>query len=405
MSVDKNSSPETLSVHAGFHGAGLRPVVNPIYQTSTFSFDDVDQGANLFAGREKGYIYSRMLNPTTQGMEDAIAALEGGHKGLACGSGMAAIHTAMIALMSAGDHAVCSDAVYGPTCTLFETVLNRFGIESTFVDTSDLNAIKAAIKPNTKVIYVETPGNPTLVMSDIAAIAEIARGINATLVVDNTFMTPILQKPLDLGADVVVHSLTKFLNGHADVVGGVIIVKDEDSYVQFRKVLNHLGGVLPPMESFLVHRGIKTLAIRMKQHCENGLKVAKYLEAHPAVEWVRYPGLPSHPQYEIGQRQMSGSSSLIAFGLKGGLEAGKTVMNNVKLCGLAVSLGGVETLIQHPASMTHASMGPEARARANITDGLVRVSVGIEDANDVIADLDQALAKVSTAQPAATATV
>ncbi|UCD74886.1 MAG: aminotransferase class I/II-fold pyridoxal phosphate-dependent enzyme [Phycisphaerales bacterium] len=400
MSVDSTSSPETLSVHAGARGGDLRPLVNPIYQTSTFGFSNVNQGADLFAGREKGYIYSRMLNPTVEALEQAIATLEGGHKGLACASGMAAIHTTIAALMSAGDHAVCSDAVYGPTCTLFENVLARFGVESTFVDTSDLGAVRKALQPNTKVIYVETPGNPTLVMSDLAEIAALAREHGALMVVDNTFMTPVLQRPLKLGADVVVHSLTKFLNGHADVVGGVIVVKDEQRYAEFRKVLNHLGGVLPPMESFLVHRGIKTLAIRMQRHCENGMRVAEFLESHPQVEWVRYPGLPSHPQYAIGQKQMAGPSSLIACELKGGLEAGKTVMNSVRLCHLAVSLGGVETLIQHPASMTHASMGPEARRRAHITDGLVRISVGIENADELIADLDQALAKIGSAHSA-----
>jgi methionine-gamma-lyase len=250
------------------------------------------------------------------------------------------------------------------------------------------------MRPNTKVVYVETPGNPTLVISDIAAIAAITHENGAQLIVDNTFCSPILQQPLKLGADVVVHSLTKFLNGHADVVGGAIVVKDAKQHRAMRKVLNHLGGVLPPMESFLVHRGIKTLALRMERHSESAMKVAEYLEHHPAVSWVRYPGLPSHPQHHIARKQMSGYSGLVAFELTGGLEAGKTVMNGVKLCGLAVSLGGVESLIQHPASMTHASMGAAARQRAHITDGLVRISVGVENVDDIIADLDQALAGI-----------
>jgi methionine-gamma-lyase len=400
MSTHHPTTPETLCVHGGFRDIQFRPVVVPIYQTSTFAFENVDQGAALFAGKGEGYIYSRMANPTVQGLEDAIAALEGGHKGLACGSGMAAITTTIMALLSADDHAVVSDAVYGPTCTLFESIMTRFGIESTFVDASDLQAVRDAVKPNTKMVYIETPGNPTLVISDLEEVAKIAHESGALLVVDNTFMTPILQQPLALGADVVVHSLTKFLNGHADVVGGAIVVKSEKEYQSFRKVLNQLGGVLPPMESFLVHRGLKTLALRMQRHCENGAKIAQYLESHPAVEWVRYPFLPSHPQYDIARKQMSGGSALVSFELKAGLEAGKTVMNSVRLCGLAVSLGGVETLIQHPASMTHASMGAEARRRAHITDGLVRISVGIEDADELIADLDQALAKIKTNQPA-----
>ncbi len=399
MSTHHSKSPDTTAVHSGFRKVEYRPVVVPIYQTSTFSFENVDQGAALFAGTEKGYIYSRMANPTVEALEQAIAELEGGHKGLACGSGMAAISTVFMALVSAGEHIVCSDAVYGPTCTLLENVLSRFGVEVTIVDTSDLDAIRAAMRENTKVVYIETPGNPTLVVTDIAAAAEIAHAHGAQVVVDNTFMTPILQRPFELGADVVLHSLTKFLNGHADVVGGAIVVKDEPAYQAMRKMLNHLGGVLPPMESFLVHRGLKTLAIRMQRHCESGIKVAEYLESHAAVEWVKYPGLPNHPQYEISERQTSGHSGLISFEVAGGLEAGKKLMNSVELCTLAVSLGGVETLIQHPASMTHASMGPEARQRAHITDGLVRLSVGIENVDEVIADLDQALAKLASPAP------
>lgn len=399
MSTQHGSSLDTISVHAGMTRGEHRAVVPPIYQTSTFGFDNVDQGAALFAGQEKGYIYSRMANPTVEGLENALAELEGGSKGLACGSGMAAIHTTLATLTQSGDHVICSDAVYGPTNTLLKTIMSKFGVEATFVDSSVTEEVRKSMRPNTKVVYIETPGNPTLVISDIAAMAEIAHAGGAQLVVDNTFMSPILQQPFKFGADVIVHSLTKFLNGHADVVGGAIVLKDEAQYPEFRKTLNQLGGVLPPMESFLVHRGLRTLAIRMHRHCENGLKVAQFLDSHPAIEWVRFPGLPSHPQYAVGQKQMTGPSSLISFELKGGLEAGKALMNNVHLCGLAVSLGGVETLIQHPASMTHASMGPEARKQAHITDGLVRLSVGIEGADDIIADLDQALAVVEKTVP------
>ena len=392
MKDHKEASLETLAVHAGVDGYEYRPVVPPIYQTSTFSFDNAAQGAALFAGEAQGYIYSRMANPTVEALERSIATLEGGYAGLACSSGMAAIHTALVSLLSAGDHLIASDAVYGPTCTLIETVLNRLGIESTIVDTSDLEAVKRAVRPNTKVIYVETPGNPTLVIADLEAVSRLAHEQGAQVVVDNTFMTPILQQPMRWGVDVVVHSLTKFLNGHADVVGGIIVAKDEAGYTAFRKVLNQLGGVLAPFESFLVHRGVKTLALRMRRHSESAQKIAEYLEGHHQIEWVRYPGLKSHPQHAIARKQMTGFGGMISFGLKRGHDAGVRMMNAVKLCGLAVSLGGVETLIQHPASMTHASMGAEARRRANISDGLVRVSIGIEHADDIIADLDQAMA-------------
>ncbi|UCE61047.1 MAG: aminotransferase class I/II-fold pyridoxal phosphate-dependent enzyme [Phycisphaerales bacterium] len=389
-------SQESLAVHAGVDSNEYLAVVPPIYQTSTFAFDSAEHGASLFSGEREGYIYSRMGNPTVRGLEKCIAALEGGYDGLACGSGMAAIHTTFATLLSGGDHLICSDAVYGPTCTLVETILSRFGVEYTMVDTSNLAAVKEAMRPNTKVVFVETPGNPTLVITDLQAVCSMAHDRGAQVVVDNTFMTPLLQQPFRWGVDVVVHSLTKFLNGHADVVGGVIILKSEQQYAPFRKTLNQLGGVLPPFESFLVHRGIKTLALRMQRHCENAAKVAEFLEQHPAVEWVRYPGLKSHPQHELACRQMTGHGGMISLGLKGGLEAGRKMMNAVKFCGLAVSLGGVESLIQHPASMTHASMGPEARQRANISDGLVRFSVGVENVNDIIADLDQAMAGCAT---------
>ena len=275
--------------------------------------------------------------------------------------------------------------------------MKKFGVETTFVETSDIEQVKKSIKPNTKVLYIETPGNPTLSITDINVMAEIARANNIKLVVDNTFMSPALQRPFDFGADVVLHSLTKFLNGHADVVGGIVVIKDEETYKSFRKVLNQTGGVIDPFNSFLVHRGIKTLALRMKKHCENAMIVAEFLEHHPMVRSVSYPGLKSHPQYELGQRQQKGPGGMIKFELEGGFEAGQVLMNSVKLCQLAVSLGGVESLIEHPASMTHFSMGKEARMAAGITDGLVRLSVGIESANDIIADLEKGLAKVKEA--------
>ena len=388
---------QTKCVHSGIDEYEYGSVVPPIYQTSTFKFKSAQHGASLFAGEEKGYIYTRMLNPTVQAMEDAIAELEGGHKALGCGSGMAAVHTIFAALTQAGDHVVCSTAVYGPTTTLLNTIMKKYGVETSFVDTSVVENVTKAIKPNTKVVYVETPGNPTLCISDLTEISKIAHKAGSLVVVDNTFMSPALQKPIELGVDVVMHSLTKFLNGHADIVGGIIVVKDEQTYQHFRKTLNQLGGVIDPFNSFLVHRGLKTLAIRMERHCENAQIMAEWLEKHSLVESIRFPGLKSHPHYEVGLKQHKGPGGMIAMELKGGIEAGRLMMNSVKLFQLAVSLGGVESLIQHPASMTHFSMGKDARLAGGITDGLVRISVGIENVNDLIADLEQALTKVKEA--------
>lgn len=391
MEGNKDYSIETKCVHAGIKEYEGGAIVPPIYQTSTFKFTDADHGARLFKGEEDGYIYTRMRNPTVEALEDSVAALEGGAKGLGCGSGMAASHLVFMTLLNAGDHVICSESVYGPTSTLLSNVHSRFGVEHTFVDTSNLDAVKASVKPNTKLIFVETPGNPTLVMSDIQAIADIAHANGAKLAVDNTFMSPALQQPLSLGADIIVHSLTKFLNGHGDVVGGLVVVKDIEQYPDFRKTLNHIGGVIDPFNSFLVHRGIKTLKLRMERCSQNAMKLAEYLEKHPKVEWVRYPGLKSHPQHETGLKQMKGFGGMISFELKGGVEAGKILMNNVEIFILAVSLGGVESLIQHPASMTHAIMSKEVREQAHITDGLVRISVGIEDADELIEGLEAGL--------------
>ena len=392
-----NSSFDTKCVHAGIEDNEFGAVVPPIYQTSTFKFQSVQQGAKLFAGEEKGYIYTRMANPTVEALENCIAELEGGYKGLGCASGMAAIHTVLATLTSAGDHVLSSSAVYGPTTTLLNTILKKFGVDADYVDTSNVEEVKKGIKPNTKVVYIETPGNPTLYISDIEEISKLAKKHNAVTVVDNTFMSPALQRPLELGADIVLHSLTKFLNGHADVVGGIIVVKDEDTYKNFRRTLNQLGGVIDPFNSFLVHRGIKTLSIRMQRHCENSQIIAEYLEKHSLIKKVVYPGLKSHPQYALGLKQHNGHGGMITFEMAGGFEAGQILMNSVRLCQLAVSLGGVETLIQHPASMTHFSMGKTARAMGGITEGLVRFSVGIENVKDIINDLEQALQKVEKA--------
>ncbi|RKY94903.1 MAG: methionine gamma-lyase [Ignavibacteriae bacterium] len=394
MKHNKAVDFQTKCVHSGIDEYEYGAVVPPIYQTSTFKFKSAQHGASLFAGEEKGYIYTRMANPTIEAMENAIAELEGGCKALGCASGMAATHTIFASLLSTGDHVICSAAVYGPTSTLLNTVMKKFGVETNFVDSTDVENVRNAIKENTKVIFVETPGNPTLCISDLEKISKLAKSINAKVVVDNTFMSPALQNPLMLGADIVMHSLTKFLNGHADVVGGIIVVKDEETYKSFRKVLNQLGGVIDPFNSFLVHRGLKTLAIRMEKHSRNAQKIAEFLEKHPLVNNLMYPGLKSHPQYKLGLKQHKDTGGMITFEVEGGIEAGKILMNSLELCQLAVSLGGVETLIQHPASMTHFSMGKEARLVASITDGLVRISVGIENPGDLIRDLDQALEKV-----------
>ncbi len=384
---------DTLAVHAGMlrneHGA----VVPPIYQVSTFRFKNVDYGAAIFAGAKEGYIYTRLGNPTIKALEDCVAVLEGGFAGLACASGMAAINTIFLALLKKGDHVICSRVVYGATVSLIKNVLTKFGVKISFIDTSSLKECERAIKPNTKLIFLETPGNPTLVISDIKAISELAHRRNITVVVDNTFCTPVVQRPLELGADIVVHSMTKYLNGHADVVAGIIVVKDRTIFDNLRLILNNTGGIIDPLAAFLVHRGIKTLVLRMERHSANALKVASFLESHLKVKWVRYPGLKSHPGYAIAQKQMKTGGGMVSFGLKGGFKAGKTLMNQVKLCYLAVSLGGVETLIEHPASMTHCHLDPKEREDAAITDDLIRLSVGIENADDIIQDLKQALAK------------
>lgn len=387
--MDKdNCGMATKCVHSGIKDDPTGAVVTPIYQTSTFKFRDADHGARLFKGEEQGYIYTRMRNPTIEAMEDAIAALEGGAKAIGCASGMAAIHLLFSSVLSASEHVICSEAVYGPTISILQNLFAKYGIESSIVDTSDISSIKSSIQNNTKLIFIETPGNPSLVISDIQAISEIAKSINAKLAVDNTFMSPVLQQPFKFGADYVIHSLTKFLNGHADVIGGVLVLKEESEYSHFRKMSNLIGGVIDPFNAFLVHRGIKTLHIRMQKHCENAKIITEYLKDNPKVAWVNYPGDASHPQYEIARKQMIDFGGMIAFELKDGLEAGKRLMNNVRVWQLAVSLGGVESLIQHPATMTHAGVPKELREKAKITDGLVRLSVGIEDVDDLINGLE-----------------
>lgn len=378
-------------IHYSGHHDEYGSATVPIYQTSTFAFESAEHGAECFSGASNGYIYTRIGNPTIKALERQIAVLEHGFDSVAVSSGMAAVTTIYMALLNAGDHMVSSAAVYGPSRVVMEQHFSRFGVESTYVNTADQSEIKAAIKPNTKVIYIETPANPTMDVTDIKACAELAHSIGALLVVDNTFCSPYLQNPIDLGADVVFHSVTKFINGHADIIGGVIIAKEKDVYTKLRGMMVNMGCNMDPHQAYLVIRGLKTLGIRVERAQQNAMKVAEFLELHPKVSWVKYPGLKSFAQADLVKKQMRGPGTMISFGLKGGLDAGKTLMNNVHLCILAVSLGGVETLIQHPASMTHSKMTPESRISSGITDELVRFSVGIEDVEDIIRDLSQAL--------------
>jgi len=384
----------TKLVHAGIPEDTHGSVVTPIYQTSTFAFKDAQQGADRFAGKEDGYIYTRIGNPTITALEVNVAQLENGFGATAMSSGMGAVSTVYMALLNGGDHIVSTDSVYGPSRVIMEKHFSRFGVQSTYIDTTDLENLRKAIQPNTKMVYVESPSNPAMQVTDLAAAAKIAHDAGAVLVVDNTFASPCLQKPLDLGADVVLHSVTKFINGHADVVGGIVVSKREELHKKIRGMMIMLGCNMDPHQAYMVSRGLKTLALRVERAQENAQKVAEWLEQQPQVQWARYIGLPSHPQHELAKRQMSGFGSMISFELKGGVAAGRTVMDHVHLAGLAVSLGGVETLISHPASMTHAGMARPDRLAAGITDGLVRLSVGIEDVEDIIADLDQALHQI-----------
>ncbi len=385
---------DTKLIHAGEIEDQFGSATVPIYQTSTFRFKNAQHGADCFSGASDGYIYTRIGNPTIHALEQNIAALENGFGGIATGSGMGAITTVYMALLNGGDHIISTDAVYGPARGVLEQDFTRFHVEASFVNTADLDEIKKAIRPNSKVLYIETPANPTMQITDLVACAKIAKEHGLVLVVDNTFCTPYLQKPLDLGADVVLHSVTKFINGHADIVGGIIVTKEAALYKKIRHCMVYMGCNMDPHQAYLVLRGVKTLSLRVDRNQENAVKVADFLESHPKVAWIKYPGLKSHPQYELAKRQMMGAGSMISFGLTGGFEAGKKLMDNVHLAVLAVSLGGVETLIQHPASMTHAGVSKENKEQAGITDDLVRFSVGIENAEDIIGDLKQALDKI-----------
>lgn len=381
-------------IHSGALHDEKMSAVSPIYQTSTFSFKSADHGAACFSGEDEGYIYTRIANPNLRELEIAVADLENGFDAIATSSGMAAVNIVYLGLLSAGDHMVSHNAVYGPSRGVMETLYPKFKVESTYVDATNPDNVRKAIKPNTKVLYVETPANPTIGITDLVEMASIAKEFGLKLVVDNTFCSPYLQKPLDLGADIVLHSMTKFINGHADIVAGIVVTKTEEDYKNLRSVMVNVGCNMDPHQAWLTRRGLKTLGIRIERAQESAQKVAEFLESHPKVEWVLYPGLKSHPQYELGRRQMSGPGAMISFEVKGGVKAGKIVMNSVKLALLAVSLGGVETLIQHPASMTHSKLSDIKQLEGGITKGLIRLAIGIEDVEDIIEDLDQALAQI-----------
>jgi methionine-gamma-lyase len=387
----KNLGFDTKAIHAGAHRDPYGSATVPIYQTSTFAFQNAQQGADRFAGTAEGFIYTRLGNPTTDALERQMAELEQGYGAIATSSGMGAVSTVYMALLDQGTHVAGTASVYGPSRLLAEKHLSRFGVESTWVDTTNLDNLRRAMRPSTRIVYTESVANPTMNVTDIRAAADIAHEHGALLVVDNTFSSPYLHRPIEFGADVVLHSVTKYLNGHADVVGGIVVAKTEALYRRIRPLMTTLGCNMDPHQAYLVIRGLKTLPLRIERAQANALVIARWLEAQPQVEWVRYVGLPSHPQHALAKRQMSGFGAMIAFELKGGLGAGRALMDGVRLATLAVSLGGVESLIEHPASMTHAGMSREDRSQSGITDGLVRYSVGVENVDDLLADLKQAL--------------
>lgn len=391
----------TRQIHAGGHpDPGTGSLSMPIFETSTFVMEDAEHGAELFAHHGKGYIYTRLGNPNHVVVEEKIADLEGGEAAVATASGMAAVSGALTTTLQAADHVVAGEVLYGCTHSLLANVLSRFGIATTFVDTRNLRAVRGAMRSETRAVFLETPTNPNLEIADIAAISDLAHEHGATVIVDNTFCTPYLQRPLELGADVVVHSATKYLNGHGDVIAGFVVGSTEFiEQVRERALKDLTGAVLGPFEAFLTLRGMKTLSYRMDAHCANAQRVAEFLAGHELVERVIFPGLPSHPQYELARRQMSQPGGMVSFEVVGGHDAAVAMIDAVRLISIAVSLGDIESLIQHPASMTHSSYSAQELEGARISQGLVRLSVGLEDPEDLVADLDQALR--SAASPAA----
>jgi methionine-gamma-lyase len=384
------------AIHGGMDPEAYQGAVSvPIFQTSTFAFPSVEEGAARFAGTSHGPIYTRLgNNPTVAALEACVAGLEGGCGAVATATGMGAITTVLLALLRQGDHVVGTNPLYGPSRSLLEKHLGRFGISSSFVPAPDSAALRAAVGPTTRLVFIETPANPTLDLVDLKAAVSVARAAGAPLVVDNTFAGPHLQRPIEHGADVVLHSLTKSLNGHSDVVAGIVVTREEKLLAPIQDAAKSFGTTIDPHQAWLVLRGIRSLGMRVERAQENARVLAGWLERHPAVAWVRYPGLPSHPQYELATHQMDGPGSVIAFELRGGVEAGRRLLDALQLIVLAVSLGGIESLIEHPASMTHSKVAADEQLRQGITPGLVRLAVGCEDVEDLRADLEQAFAAV-----------
>ncbi len=398
--AEKKLGFATIAIHGskklGKHETGppIRALSTPIFMSSTFAFKDADEGAAIFAGEVDGYVYTRIGNPTVAALENEIAYLEGAEAGAAFASGMAATATTILALARAGDNVVASNTLYGGTHSLFSENMPRVGIEVREVDARDLRNVEKATDDRTRAIFIETPANPTMVVLDIEGCAKIAKSRGIDLIVDNTFPTPYYQSPLELGASIVIHSATKYIGGHGDTVAGVAVGSRDFIHSLKAEYLRDWGGCLSPFNAWLLLRGLKTLPVRMDKHSENAMEVAQFLSYHPQIEEVVYPGMRTHPQHELAKRQMRGFGGMIAFYVKGGRQAGKILMDNVEICTLAVSLGDVDTLIQHPASMTHSTYSAEDLRKASISENLVRISVGLEDAEDIVADLRQALKRI-----------
>lgn len=395
---NNNKNAETLCIHAGKEKNQHGTLATPLYQTSTYIFDNAEQGAARFAGEAEGYIYTRLGNPTTRELELKIAALEGMEDAAATATGMGAVAASTMAFLQQGDHLIASKAIYGCSFALFNHMFARYGIDVSFVDMTDHAAVEQAIKPNTKMLFAETPINPNMVVLDLTFLGEFCQRHQLISVIDNTFMTPLLQKPAEYGIDIVIHSATKYLNGHGDVVAGVIVSDAERIKTIKLTTLKDMGATISPHDAWLIIRGLKTLSVRLERHCSNAQKVAEFLEAHPAVKEVYYPGLPSHPGFKFIGTQMKAAGGVLAFELEASLDDGRFFINQVELLSLAVSLGDAESLIQHPASMTHSPYTAEERQMAGITDSLIRLSVGLEHVDDIIADLAQALDKMQQRQ-------
>jgi len=387
---------QTAAIRCGHRRTDEREHNEPIFTTSSFVFDSAEQAARMFNGDEEGNVYSRFTNPTVSGFENRLAALEGGRYGLATASGMAAINGVLLGLLSAGDHVVSSTGLFGSTVSIFNNVYSRFGIKTSYVNMTDVEQWKLAVRPNTKLFFLETPSNPLCEIADIQAIAEVAHEAGAILVVDNAFCTPILQKPLELGADIVVHTATKYLDGQGRCVGGAIITNDDEVYDDLFSMLRTTGPCLSPFNAWTFSKGLETLALRMKQHCANALAVARWLQTQDKVNRVYYPGLTSHPQHELAKIQHSGFGGIVSFEVKGGKYDAWEVINGTEFLSITANLGDAKTTITHPATTTHSRITQEERDRARITDSLIRVSVGLEHVEDIIGDLEKGLGKLKT---------